>query len=168
MALNSLRACTGLTCFFWEDLLTLLVWPSSCFSLFTRGFFSGAFILQETAGILRASMPLFFWYLVDATYDALTVDTTAFIRFFAAWMRDMALSNWSHEEMWEKNRETASLKKGYYAIFFTWITFELTLNCSCPSSACPVLHKMFCFAKCLYFGINNLSESVWHTTDVRN
>lgn len=94
MALNSLRACTGLTCFLWDDLLTLLVWPSSCFSLFTRGFFSGAFILQEMAGMLRASIPLFFWYLVDATYEALTVDTTAFIRFLAAWMRDMALSNY--------------------------------------------------------------------------
>lgn len=93
MALNSLRACTGLMCFFWDDLLTLLVWPSSCFSRFTRGFFSGAFIFQEMAGMLRFCMPWDFWYLVEATYEALTVDTTAFIRFLAAWIRDMALSS---------------------------------------------------------------------------
>jgi len=34
-------------------------------------------------------------YLVEATYEALTARTTAFIRFFAAWMRDVALSSFN-------------------------------------------------------------------------
>ena len=32
-------------------------------------------------------------YLVEATYEALTANTTAFIRFLAAWMSDVALSS---------------------------------------------------------------------------
>lgn len=35
-------------------------------------------------------------YLVEATYEAFTVSTTAFIRFLAAWIRDVALSSCTH------------------------------------------------------------------------
>jgi hypothetical protein len=37
-------------------------------------------------------------YFVDATYDDFTVRTTAFIKFFAAWMSDVALSNCRKEK----------------------------------------------------------------------
>lgn len=33
-------------------------------------------------------------YLVEATYEAFTVNTTAFIKFFAAWIKDVAESSW--------------------------------------------------------------------------
>lgn len=100
MALNSLRAWTGEMCFFWEPRLTR-VWHSSGFSRFTRGFFSGAFMRQDTTGELTAAVPYTFWYLVEATYDALTVSTTAFMRFLAAWIKEVALS--SCKRVREKN-----------------------------------------------------------------
>lgn len=92
MALNSLRAWTGEMCFFWDPRLTR-VWHSSGFSLLTKGFFSGAFMRQDTTGELTAAVPYTFWYLVEATYDAFTVRTTAFIRFLAAWIKEVALSS---------------------------------------------------------------------------
>lgn len=92
MALNSLRAWTGEMCFFWDPRLTR-VWHSSGFSRFTKGFFSGAFMRQDTTGELTAAVPYTFWYLVEATYDAFTVSTTAFIRFLAAWIKEVALSS---------------------------------------------------------------------------
>ena len=100
MALNSLSAWTGEMCFFWEPRLTR-VWHSSGFSRFTRGFFSGAFMRQDTTGELTAAVPYTFWYLVEATYDALTVSTTAFMRFLAAWINEVALS--SCKRVQEKN-----------------------------------------------------------------
>lgn len=101
MALNSLRAWTGEMCFFWEPRLTR-VWHSSGFSRLTRGFFSGAFMRQDTTGELTAAVPYTFWYLVEATYDALTVSTTAFMRFLAAWIKEVALSSCKRVEE-EKN-----------------------------------------------------------------
>lgn len=56
MALNSLRAWTGDMCFFWEPRRTR-VWHSSGFSRLTKGFFSGAFMRQETTGELTAAVP---------------------------------------------------------------------------------------------------------------
>ena len=66
MALNSLRAWTGEMCFFWDPRRTR-VWHSSGFSLFTSGFFSGAFMRQETTGELTAAVPYTLRHLDQAT-----------------------------------------------------------------------------------------------------
>uniref|UniRef100_A0A6M2DBP6 Putative secreted protein n=1 Tax=Rhipicephalus microplus TaxID=6941 RepID=A0A6M2DBP6_RHIMP len=70
----------GAMFFFCEPLRTLAL-TSSGFSRRTRGFFSGAFIFHTTIGELTTPL---LGYLVDATYEAFTVSTTAFIKFLAA------------------------------------------------------------------------------------
>lgn len=52
---------------------------------------------QDTTGELTAAVPYTFWYLVEATYEAFTVSTTAFIRFLAAWIKEVALSSYKRE-----------------------------------------------------------------------
>lgn len=117
MALNSLSAWTGEMCFFWEPRLTR-VWHSSGFSLFTKGFFSGAFMRQDTTGELTAAVPYTFWYLVEATYDAFTVSTTAFIRFLAAWIKEVALSSCKRAR--ERNfSDCRKLQKISFSVRFT-------------------------------------------------
>lgn len=47
-------------------------------------------------------------YLVEATYEAFTVSTTAFIRFLAAWIRDVALSSCTHTHTHNSKRQVGA------------------------------------------------------------
>lgn len=69
------------------------------------------FIFQTTTGLtaLPASACLLL-YLVLATYDALTVRTTAFIKFLAAWIKEVA----------ESKPETISSPDTFWTSAFTW------------------------------------------------
>ncbi len=86
---NSLRIFMGATCLLVED-RRMTARTSSGRSLRTSGFFCGGFIFQIKLGKIEPVSRRA--YFVDATYVALTVWTTVFIKFFAAWISDVAPS----------------------------------------------------------------------------
>ena len=61
-------------------------------------------------------------YLVEATYDAFTASTTAFIRFLAACIRDVALSNCT-----QRTTKTVNTKE-YKLLFFRFNNICLVMT----------------------------------------
>lgn len=83
---------TGWIFFLAEPLLTA-AHVSSGFSLLIKGFLAGAFILHMTTGCRGPAELWMRMIFVEAMYDIFTVCTTAFIKFLAAWIREVTLSN---------------------------------------------------------------------------
>ena len=91
------------------------------------------FVRRSARRAFTSLLPDLFRYFVEAMYDALTVRTTAFIKFFAAVISDVALSSWTRGKTVERRENHRLVLRRWRSVRHWCSARPLSLCWWCPT-----------------------------------